>query len=343
MRAFGAAVHKSPRMIDRRKPLGPVTLALGLLTFATGGLVEGCHGGGGPSQVSRTIGRAGGTVTASDGSSIDVPPGALASPTTITMEAATPSALPGGGVSGGAAYALGPAGQTFLVPATITLTFDPKALPSMTQGSDLAVFTTSVGTTDHAYWLATRLVDATHVSAETSHFSWAWVGDPRRYAAQTGPPPTTCGISGAACLNFDLDEAGFCALCQCADGNECPGGDPSQCCGCSDGTPCPQNDARLCAQCDAGALAPVVAGVPSQSLGSNCTLDADLCFVCPSTNPVACASGLCCPLDHGTCCGDTLSCGVTSTACINADAGAPEDSGSDDAGATSEAGLEAGD
>jgi hypothetical protein len=326
-------------MIDR----SGVTAALSLLTFVAGAIVEGCHGGAGTPQLSRTIGPGGGTVAASDGSSISIPPGALLSPTPITMDPAALGALPGGGVSGGAAYTLGPAGQTFLVPATITLTFDPKALPPMTQGSDLAVFTTSVGTTDHAYWLATRLVDAAHVSAQTSHFSWAWVGDPRRYASQTGPPPTTCGIGGAACLDFDLDEAGFCALCQCADGSECPGGDPSQCCACSDGTPCPQNAARLCAQCDAGALAPVVAGVPSQSLGSNCTLDADLCSVCPSTNPVACASGLCCPLDHSTCCGNTQSCGITSNACIDADAGADDDSGADDAGATDEPSLEAGD
>jgi|HubBroStandDraft_6_1064221.scaffolds.fasta_scaffold83343_3 hypothetical protein len=307
-----------------------MTLALRVLALLVAVLCAGCHASPkSASQVSSMIGPAGGTVTAGDGSSVEIPAGALSSMTTITMEVVAPSLLPGGGVSGGAAFTVGPAGQTFLAPITITLTLDPTALPAMTEASDLVIFTTSEGTTDHAYWLATRLVDGKHLSAQTTHFSWIWIGDPRRYASQVTPPPTACGIGGAACIDFDLDEAGFCPVCQCSDGSECPGSDPSQCCACSDGTACPDNDTNLCGRCDAGTVAPTVLGVSSQSLGPNCPFDSDLCSVCPSTNPVACASGACCPLDHTVCCGDGRSCGASPRACVNADAGAPQD----DAGA----------
>ncbi len=303
-----------------------MTSALRVLAVAV--LSAGCHET--PAATSRgssVVGPAGGTVTAGDGSSVDIPAGALSSMTTITMEVAALSALPGGGVSGGAAFTVGPAGQTFLAPITITLKLDPAGLPAMTQASDLAIFTTSEGTTDHAYWLATRVVDGMHLSAQTTHFSWVWIGDPRRYASQVTPPTTTCAIGGAACIDFDLDEAGFCALCQCVDGSECPGGDPSQCCACSDGTACPENDAHLCGRCDAGVASSVVLGVLPQSIGPNCPFDSDLCTVCPSANPAACPNSLCCPADHAACCGDGRSCGVSSDACVDADAGATAASG----------------
>jgi hypothetical protein len=307
-----------------------------LLAVATAWLGGGCRASATTTAAaSSVIGVAGGTVTTHDGSSVDVPLGALSSPTTISMASVSQSGLPGGGVSGGAAYAIGPEGATFSTPLTITLSVDPAALPPMTQASDLAIFTTSVGTMDHAYWLATRAVDATHLSAQTTHFSWFWVADPRRFVSQVTPPSSTCGIGGAACVNFDVDEAGFCSLCQCSDGSECPGGDPSQCCACSDGTSCPENDLQLCASCDAGSLAPVVASVPSQPLGPNCDLDSDTCVVCPLAEPVTCASGSCCPADHPTCCGDGRSCGVNPGACPGADAAG----GDQDDGALVDAGL----
>jgi hypothetical protein len=304
-----------------------MTRVLRALTVA-GVVLSACHQApAADSKVSRVIGPAGGTVTASDGSSVDIPAGALASPTTITMEVVATSTLPGGGVSGGAAYAIEPEGQTFLAPVTVTLSFDRTALPAMTQGSDLAIFTTSVGTTDHGYWLATQLVDDSHIAAQSSHFSWFWIGNPHPFASQVVPPVTTCGIGGAACIDFELDEEGFCTLCQCSDGSECPGGDPTQCCACSNGAACPANESRLCARCDAGAQPSIVLGVSSQSLGPNCPFDSDLCSVCPTTNPVACASGSCCPVDHATCCGDGRSCAASAAACVNADAGVAAEGG----------------
>ncbi len=320
-----------------------MTSVLRALTVA-GVLSAACHASTPvASKVSQMVGPVGGTVTASDGSSVDIPAGALASPTTITMEVVAPSILPGGSVSGGAAYAMGPEGQTFLAPVTVTLRFDRTALPPMTQGSDLAIFTTSVGTTDHGYWLATQLVDDSHIAAQCSHFSWFWIGNPRPFASQVAPPVATCGIGGAACVDFELDEQGFCTLCQCSDGSECPGGDPTQCCACSNGAACPDNDSRLCARCDAGPQPSIVPSVSSQSLGPNCPFDSDLCAVCPTTNPVACPSGSCCPLDHASCCGDGRSCGTSASACANVDAGiAAEAGGTDDTGSPDDAGGDRG-
>ena len=302
-------------------PSTPVRRALG---FAIVAVVASCRASTpGTPALAKTIGPSGGTLATRDGSSVEIPAGALASPTAITIQVLAPGALPGGGIPGLAGLELGPEGQTFLAPITITLAFEPAALPPMTQGSDLAVFTTPAGTMDHAYWLATHLADAHHVSAQTTHFSWVWIGDSRPFESQTAPPPTRCAIGGAACVDLEGEDGGFCSPCQCADGTECPGGDPSQCCGCSNGAPCPDNDPRLCARCDAAALSPTVPGVASQPLGPGCTLDSDLCFVCPSGNPVSCASGLCCAADHPACCSDGQSCGSSSDACVSADAGAP--------------------
>jgi len=329
-----AVLSKTGLQSMKRCERGRVTAGAlaALLALTLGGLGPGCHASGSSSTVSSLIGPAGGTVTASDGSSVEIPAGALSSATTITMAAVEASALPPGGGSGGAAYALGPETLTFAVPVTMRLRFDAAALPPKTLGTDLAIFTTSVGTTDHAYWLATRVADATYVSAQTTHFSWVWVADPRPFASQAGPPPTNCGIGGAACIDFDVDEQGFCALCQCSDGSECPGGDPTQCCACANGAACPENASRLCSLCDAGSLAAIVLGVPTQSVGPNCTLDSDLCFACPAPTPVACSSGLCCPADHSACCGDGRSCGATAEACVAADAGATDDGADGEAG-----------
>jgi hypothetical protein len=116
----------------------------------------------------KTIGAAGGTVVASDGTKIEVPAGALHTDTAITI---TPAAdapdPPAGTVAVGQAYVFGPEGTTFAVPVTVTLAFDPAKVPTF---SDVVIMTAPVTATEYTS-LATKVVDATHVSAETPHFS----------------------------------------------------------------------------------------------------------------------------------------------------------------------------
>lgn len=267
------------------------------------------------------VGPAGGTVAVGDGSSVAIPPGALSSPTSITMTSLAQAEVPGEGIAGGVAYALGPPDVHLAAPVTVTLSFNPASLPSMTQVSDLALFTAAAGTTDHAFWLGTRLADATHLSAQATRLSWIWMADTSALSSQAGPPLTTCGIGDAVCISFIVDEEGFCALCQCSDGSECPGGDPSQCCSCADGNLCPRNDPSLCGLCAGNPPSPVVSGVAAQSLGPNCPIDSEACLVCPYTDPVTCPSALCCPATHPACCGDGRTCGTSADACAGADAG----------------------
>lgn len=85
---------------------------------------------GGASSI---IGPAGGSVALADGARVDIPAGALAANTTITIrEIALPSGavLPPTGVLASKVYSLEPNGQSFAVPVTVTLPYNPSGLPS---------------------------------------------------------------------------------------------------------------------------------------------------------------------------------------------------------------------
>src|SRR5262245_30266284 len=82
-----------------------------------------CSSGKGsdPAAESGTIGPQGGMVTASDGATIEIPEGALDSDVEISitkLESAPEFSL-------GAGYRLGPDGQTFQKPVTLTFPFNP--------------------------------------------------------------------------------------------------------------------------------------------------------------------------------------------------------------------------
>ncbi len=57
-----------------------------------------------PTPGSATIGPAGGTLFANDGSYVTFPPGALSTATAVTMTPVSNASVPGGGVQGGTAY-----------------------------------------------------------------------------------------------------------------------------------------------------------------------------------------------------------------------------------------------
>ena len=106
------------------KLIVPVFLALILASIA------GCGGGNAPA----VIGPAGGVVTSNDSkASVMIPAGALSQQTKITVNA-VPS-TPTGNI--GTAYEVGPSGTTFDKPVTISIAYDPNALPSNVTESSL--------------------------------------------------------------------------------------------------------------------------------------------------------------------------------------------------------------
>src|SRR6476619_578625 len=98
---------------------------LGLVVLAT----VGCSGK--PDvHAEQSVGASGGTVTASDGTSVELPPGALGGNTTITITSSSDAPTPSGVSSVGTPYVLGPEGTQFAMPVTGKLVIDPSKLPS---------------------------------------------------------------------------------------------------------------------------------------------------------------------------------------------------------------------
>ena len=130
---------------------------------------------------SQLVDTTGGTVTTADGVTLVVPAGALSAATTLTVASdasAVPSTgkimVPAGGTTTaivvGTPFVFGPEGQTFASGVTITIPFDPSKLPSGDTASSVFIATAPVGSSSFAK-VSTNLVDATHVSTLTSHFS----------------------------------------------------------------------------------------------------------------------------------------------------------------------------
>lgn len=114
------------RQFLRRCLVWPALLALAL--------AAGCGGGSGDAgdSASASIGPAGGTVATASGAQVVIPAGALAAPTTITIERADAGApvLPQGFVVGGGMFAFTPHGTTFSAPVMVSLPVDLSAMPA---------------------------------------------------------------------------------------------------------------------------------------------------------------------------------------------------------------------
>ena len=141
------------------------TLLFSLALGACGGSDD---GGTGTQSTGTIIGAAGGTLIAPNGASVVIPPGALATNTTITItqtSAGSPP-LPGGFSSFGQMFAFTPHGTTFAVPVTLTVPFNPAAVPA---GITPALFKTNA----QNQWerVANSTVNASTVSAQVTSFS----------------------------------------------------------------------------------------------------------------------------------------------------------------------------
>jgi hypothetical protein len=126
-------------------------------------------------------------VASPDGTSVDIPAGALASDQKITITPSPTSRGPAQGALIGPVVVFGPEGLTFSKPVTVTLSFDPELLPPGKTASDIVVYSAPTLSTDY-YPEPTRALDATHVTVTTTHFT--------KKAKKV--PPDPCGTGGTA-------------------------------------------------------------------------------------------------------------------------------------------------
>ncbi len=149
------------------------------------------------------IGSPGGTVTAPGGASVTIPAGALSSDTTITIIASPSTVIPGDITAVDTAEVFGPEGLTFAVPVVVTLPFQPSRIPSGLSASDVQIFTAPVGGFTFTE-LASTAVDATHVSAPTTHFS-TFVGGTTTDKKLAYCLPPAILVCGTQCVDPVLD------------------------------------------------------------------------------------------------------------------------------------------
>jgi hypothetical protein len=126
--------------------------------------------------------------------SVDIPSGALSSPTTITAEPvpqaeADPAALPNTSID------MGPDGTTFSQPIALAIAFDPASLPRWVNPAGLRMYWRNV---DHWELLDGNAVDLEHsrVTAQTTHFSeFALLPDAREFCP--GDPTADADLQAA--------------------------------------------------------------------------------------------------------------------------------------------------
>ena len=142
-------------------------------------MLAACGGGGddgagaGTPAASTVVGAAGGTVSGPNGAKVVIPPGALATGTTIaiTQTSAGAPPLPAGFSVSGQMFAFTPHGTTFALPVTITLPFDPALVPA---GSRPTLFKTN--TQNQWQQVADVTVDGDTVRAQVTGFSFGTAG-----------------------------------------------------------------------------------------------------------------------------------------------------------------------
>jgi len=115
---------------------------------------------------SKMIGPAGGSISTASGVIVLFPPNALATDTLITVE---PSALivPN---AVGPAYKFGPEGLVFAQPVTVTLPFSTGRIPNGRSATEVVIETAPVGSPVFVS-IGGELMDPTHISSTTTHFS----------------------------------------------------------------------------------------------------------------------------------------------------------------------------
>ena len=174
----------------------------------------GCAGPTGDPQksASKSLGVIGGQVTAPNGVGVTIPSGALRRATVITLTPAGIDQVRPTTPSVGQMYEFGPEGQTFDVPARVKLEVDIARLPAGYSIADVVVMRAPAGSAAFES-LPTRIVDSTHVEADTLHFS---VFVPTLNSARGGDGGTDGGVDGGSCSERCVSPNDGGADCECS-------------------------------------------------------------------------------------------------------------------------------
>jgi hypothetical protein len=183
------------------------------LTVPVLALFLACSGGSGapqpaaPEEASAEIGPSGGLVVLPDGSSVSIPKGALTHDVQISIGVDPAAPALDQGTPAGLTYLLGPEGQTFDMPVTVTVAFDPGETAGGESASNIVVYTAPRDSSDYLP-LATTFVDGLHVSVQTTHFSHFKAATPPKVPLLHSGDPTSIdvGFSGDAAQFGYYDE-----------------------------------------------------------------------------------------------------------------------------------------
>jgi hypothetical protein len=141
-------------------------------TMAGGAGGSAGHTGPNLETVTAVIDADGGTLTHPTGAALDVPAGALSEPVTLSIQGAlAPSAEVLSAPPRGQAFVLGPEGQDFLLPVSLTLPFDAALLPQGTPLANARVLIAPQGSTTFTMLATTANAGASTLGATTTHFS----------------------------------------------------------------------------------------------------------------------------------------------------------------------------
>ncbi len=259
----------------------------------------------------------------SDGTSVQIPAGALSAVTAITITPDPSAPPPDGGIWVGTPYLFGPEGTQFASPVTVTLPYVSSELPADAGPDGITIDTAPAGSTDYVE-LVTTVVNTTLVAAETTHFSVFGCAYGSGHVYECSPScsgvDSTCCLNGCTDVETDNSNCGECdhecaATClngQCCNmaGNRCTGFTYSCCpgltCG-SDGVCVQQSGCGTCSS-------------PSSTCcGTTCVdtlTDANNCGGCAGAGGIACDPNgeICC---NGSCISSetTSDCGSCGNVC----------------------------
>lgn len=196
-----------------------VQLSIRSVVIAAVLTLVGCAGPTGDPQksASKTLGVEGGQVMAPNGVGVTVPSGALRRSVTITLAPASVDQVRPTTPAVGEMYEFGPEGQTFDVAAKVKLEVDIARLPAGYSIADVIVMRAPAGSAAFEA-IPTRIVDATHVEADTLHFSvFVPTLDSARGVGDGGTDGgVDGGVDGGACAERCVSPNDGGADCECS-------------------------------------------------------------------------------------------------------------------------------
>lgn len=145
-------------------------------------------------SATKSVGPAGGVVAVSDGTSVEIPAGALPTETVITIEADAAERTLAGVLIAGRSYTFGPESLTFMKPVKVKIAYVASKIPAGKTTDDLVVL--SVPGTASYVELQPSWAEGNRVNAETTRLS-TFVAGIVGCSCEDAGGPSTCGCADA--------------------------------------------------------------------------------------------------------------------------------------------------